>query len=197
MQHIPPVTLVTSAFYFGKTNPNARSLETTIECMTPLLSIPCYLAIFCDEDLYPRIKNLRESYGLNTITHYIVTPFESIWTYQWKDTVIKNREAYWPTRDPRAGYESHLVCSNKFSFVKQIAELNPFHTSKFGWIDGNIGNNGSKISEFYENNMLLNILQSVSDKFRIQILNVVNKSYTKPEQKREYYTQYRWLVWGC
>ena len=29
----------------------------------------------------------------------------------------------------------HLITINKFDFVLQTTEINPFHTSKFGWID--------------------------------------------------------------
>ena len=77
-------------------------------------------------------------------------------------------------------------------------DLNPFNTSKFGWIDSNLKPNCAKICENYEKNMLLKILSnSRSDKFHLQILNVCDKKYKEKGHKKEMYQQYRWIVCGC
>jgi hypothetical protein len=107
-------------------------------------------------------------------------------------------EKYHPTKDERTCPESHLVCSSKFELVLKTIELNPFNTSKFGWIDSNVGVNFSKICTNYKNNMLLNVLHKTNqNKFHLQILNVCNKKYITDENLKEYYSEYRWIVCGC
>ena len=114
------------------------------------------------------------------------------------DLVKKNRETYHPTKDERTCSESHILCCNKFNFVLKTMNLNPFNTTKFGWIDSNLRPNCEKICENYEKNMLLKILHdSRSDKFHLQILNVCDKKYKEKHNKREMYQQYRWIVCGC
>jgi hypothetical protein len=191
---IPPVTLSTACFYLGKYHSTCRSIEQSIEGCTPLLRVPCYLVIYCNRDLLDHVKAVRQSFGLDHLTRYVVQEMEEIWTYGWKEKVVSNREVYWPTRDARAGWGSHLVCSNKADFVLQTMRSNPFGTAKFGWIDSNIGPGGSKISTHYSDNLLPYVLQNIGDKFRIQILNVVDKRFKK--NKREYYERYRWIVCG-
>ena len=190
----PDCTLTTANFYF---NDSTRKIEDCLENMKLLLSIPCYLVIFCNKILYPSIKAIRDSFGFLDRTYYIVQEFSEIWTYQYYNQVKDNREKYWPTRDPRTGVESHLITCNKFDFVLQSITLNPFNTSKFGWIDSNLGKNGIKISEEFNPEYLIDILKNINDNFRIQIMGVEDKKYKLIENKKEYYEQYRWVVCGC
>ena len=44
--------------------------------------------------------------------------------------------------------------------------------------------------------MLPRILSKISDKFKIQVLNVCDKRFKEPDFKREYYGTYRWVVCG-
>ena len=195
---IPNCTLVTSCFVLTKYNPNCRNLETTIKNMETLLQIPVFLMIYCDSVVVDDIRKIRNKYGYNHLTQYKVMNYEEIWAYQYVDTVKSNREKYHPTRDHRTCAESHLLCCNKFDFVLQTMESNPFHTDRFGWIDSNIGPNASKIAENYEQQpgILVDVLNNISDNFKIQVLNVVDKKYKNPEHWREYYNQYRWVVCG-
>ena len=48
----------------------------------------------------------------------------------------------------------------------------------------------------YTDNKLIDILNNVTDKFHIQILNVCDKKYKNIEFKREFYEQYRYIVCG-
>jgi hypothetical protein len=75
-------------------------------------------------------------------------------------------------------------------------DANPFRTSRFGWIDANIGKGFSKIAENYQPGMLLDCLYTASDKFHIQVLTAIDKKFLKKENKPEYYQQYRWVVCG-
>jgi len=194
---IPDCTLVTCCFCVHNKNEHAFSIEKIEENAEELMKLPCYLVIFCDEITYPLLKQKRTSYGVEDMTQFIVTDLKQLWTYQYEDKVNKNREEYWPTRDARAQTDSHLITCNKFDFVLQIIESDPFKTSKFGWIDCFIRKNAAKISENYTPNMIPYILHNVTDKFHIQVLNVNDKKYKKPENKREFYQQYRYVICGC
>ena len=193
---VPNCTLVTACFLLTRYNPGCRSRETTIQNMETLLKIPVFLVIYCDSELVDDIRKIRKSHGYNHLTQYNVMNYEDIWAYQYVATVRSNRDKYYPTRDHRTCAESHLLCCNKFDFLLKTMESNPFHTDRFGWIDSNIGPNASKIAENYNKNMLIDVLNNISDKFKIQILNVVDKKYKNPEHWREYYNQYRWVVCG-
>ena len=188
-------TLVTACFDLTKYNNKGRSLNDNINNMSSLLSVPCYLVIFTDINCVDKIKNIRNE--LNILTHYIILDFTELEFYKYNDLIKKNREEFHPTKDERTCSESHILCCSKFNFVLQIMELNPFNTTKFGWIDSNLGNNFSKICINYENNMILNILNNITDKFHIQILNVCDKKYKDIEFKKEMYNRYRWIVCGC
>lgn len=196
---IPDCTLVTSCFVLTKYNGLSRNMESTIENMTALLEVPCYLMIYIDEVTFPLVKQKRdEEFGLGHLTYYVVMNVEELNTFRFQEKVHANRKEYHPTKDERTCPESHLVCSSKFELVLNAMERDPFHTTKFGWIDSNVGKNFSKIATNYTNNMLLRVLHGChSDMFHLQILNVVDKELSKDERLREYYSSYQWLVCGC
>jgi hypothetical protein len=195
---IPDCTLVTACFDLTKFNSKSRNLLDTINNMRSLLETPCYLVIYTDINLLHYIKEVRNGCDLEHLTLYVVKKVEELDTFKYIDIVKKNREKYHPTKDERTCAESHLICCSKFELVLKTINLNPFNTSKFGWIDSNIGINFSKICTNYKNNMLLNVLNNCSkDKFHLQILNVNNKKYIKDENLKEYYSSYKWVVCGC
>jgi hypothetical protein len=195
---IPDCTLTTACFDLTKFNSKSRNLEQSIENISALLAVPCYLIIYTDNILHNHIKNKRDQYKLDHLTHYIIMDVENLECFKYREQVINNRIKYHPTKDERTSPESHLICCSKFELVLKSIELNPFNTTKFGWIDSNIGKNFSKICIDYKNNMLLNILNKCqNNKFHLQILNVVDKAYTNNDRLNEYYNRYRWLVCGC
>jgi hypothetical protein len=159
------------------------------------LKLKCYLVIYTDNICIDDIREIRGIY--NNITKYIVIDFEDLPTYKYLEIIKKNRKIYYPTIDERTCPESHLICSSKFYFVRQVIDFNPFNTDKFGWIDSNVRENFLKICENYKDEMLLNILNIDDDKFHINILNVADKKYKLPENKKEFYERYRYIVCGC
>jgi hypothetical protein len=195
---IPDCTLVTCCFDLTKYNNKSRNLYDSIQNMKSLLETPCYIVIFTDNISVDIIKKIRDDNNLDKYTKYVVCELDELESFQYLNIVKKNRENYHPTKDERTCAESHLVCCSKFELVLKTINLNPFNTSKFGWIDSNIGVNFSKICTNYKNNMLLRILQNCSvDKFHLQILNVNNKKYINEENLKEYYNSYKWVVCGC
>jgi len=187
-------TVTTANFYF---NDQTRSITDCIKNMKTLLQIPCNLVIYCNNPLYQGIKEIRDEANLSEKTVYNVMDFSSIWSYQFRDKINENRKIYWPTRDPRAGVESHIITNNKFDFVLSTINTNPFKTTKFAWLDANIGVNGSKIAKNFTNEKFINLLDQVGPKFHIQILGVVDKKYVQEQFLKEYYSRYQWIVCGC
>jgi len=169
-------TLTTACFNLTKYHSGCRSIPEIISGISPLLKLECYLVIYTDYTLIDLIKEIRQEF--DDITKYIVLNFEELECYKYIDFVKENRDKYWPTRDARTCAESHLICSNKFNFVLQTMELDPFKTNMFGWIDSIIGTNLSKICENFKYEMLLDILSINSNKF-----NNINNNNNNLEDK--------------
>ena len=195
MAHIPDCTLTTACYLLQPYHAGARGMLETLESIDPLLRIPCYLVIYCNQVMADELERRRQPF--RNLTKVIVQEFEDLWCYPLLDQVKANREIFWPTRDHRTCAESHLITCNKADFVLQTIHSNPFQTTKFGWIDANIGVNASKISHQYENHLLLHILHNLTDKFHLQLLNVTDKRFKDIDAKREYYETYRWVACGC
>jgi hypothetical protein len=195
MASIPDCTLTTACYFLQPYHSHARGMSETVESIEPLLRIPCYLVIYCNAVMEPILREKRGPFL--SLTRFIIQEFEDLWCYSLLDQVKKNRDIYWPTRDRRTCAETHLLTCNKADFVLQTIQTNPFQTTKFGWIDSNIGVNASKISQQYGNHLLLHVLHNVTDKFHLQLLNVTDKKYKQAEWKREYYMEYRWVACGC
>ncbi len=191
---IPNCTLTTAIFELSRFNPHSRTLEQSINNIRSLLYVPCYLVIFGDSLTIPEVRKIRDEIDPSQlITLYREINIEDIWTFQYIEKIRENRSKFWPTRDQRTCSESHALVCNKFDFVLEIMNSNPFKTTKFGWIDAHM----EKICEDFNPSKLLYVLDNITDKFHIQILNVVDKKYKEDKYKNEYYHQYRWLVCGC
>ena len=195
MAGIPDCTLTTACYVLNQYHARARSGEETLESVETLLTVPCYLVIYCNAPLEQALLERRAS--LAHLTRIVVIEFEDLWCYSLLDTVRTNRATFWPTRDSRTSAETHLITCNKADFVLQTIHSNPFGTTKFGWIDSNIGPRALKISHDYQNHMLLRVLHQLTDKFHLQLMNVTDKKYKQAEFKREYYMEYRWIACGC
>ena len=175
----PDCTLVTACFDLSEYNPKCRSQSESIENMRSLLETACYMVIFTDSKLYVKIKEIRDVYA--KMTKYIVKEIVDLEFYKYVKKIKENRFLYHPTRDERTCAESHMICCSKFNFVLEAIELAPFKTSRYGWIDGNVGINFRKISRDYQPNMLCKILRMDTDKFHIQAMNVTDKKFINEE----------------
>lgn len=196
---IPSCTLVTCNFYV---NDETRPLSICFTNMKILLEVPCYLVIFCDKLLYELARTYRKDLGLEAKTKFIVMDMSEIPSFQYKDKILSNREKYWPTRDPRASWQSHLLNAYKVKFLEQIIDENPFSTVKFAWIDANLGDNGKKLARhgFHQKDflkLLHKCEQDPNDTLRIQVINCTCKKYIQDENLAEFYQTYRWIVGTC
>jgi len=192
----PDCTLVTACFNLTKFHKGTFDTEKIITNTKTTVAMPCYMVWYVDEETYPIIEKGRRENGLSELTKIHVVKYEDLWCSQFTEKVKSNREIYWPTRDARTCAESHLLVLNKFDFVLNVINENPFKTSKFGWIDSFVGVNARKICEDYTHDLLLTVLKNITDKFHIQIMNVTDKKYKLPENKKEFYKVYRCIVCG-
>lgn len=86
---IPDCTLVTGCFDLTKYNSYSRDLSESINKMSSLLEVPCYLIIFTDKNMYKYIKNKRDEFKLDKLTHYIVTELENLENFKYVEIVKK------------------------------------------------------------------------------------------------------------
>ena len=197
----PNCTLVTACFDLSKYHRGARSVEKSLEGLRILLKQPIYLVIFGNQHIIDRIQEERILYGYDKLTRYKVCEYEDIWSSQFTQKVKRNRRSYWPTEDERTCAESHLLVCNKFDFVLEVIDENPFQTARFGWIDSNLKTdeeNNNKICTDYSMNKLTYVLDNTkTDKFHLQVMGCVDKKYKEKVHKPEYYLEYRWIVCGC
>jgi hypothetical protein len=195
---VPDVTLTTSCFDLTSFNDKSRSLFDCVNNMKALLEVPIYLVIYADSKCMPMIKEMRAAKGLESITVYHQIEVNELGKYKYSENIRKTREYFWPLKDDRSSVESHIIQISKPDLVLNTMDENPFNTSKFGWIDSNLGkDNFSKICENYKEGMLVDVLNKVSNKFHLQILNVCDKKYKNVNNKQEMFLEYRWMVCGC
>ena len=194
---VPNCTVVTALYNLYKYHKKSVSSETCVDRINVVLELPVYLVIFTEKEFIDILTTRRREYGFSSITLIIERKFEDLPKYNYLEQIKKNRSIYFPTRDERTSAESHLLTCSKPDFILETMRLDPFHTTKFAWLDALLGiNDKMRICENYTIDKFLNVLNTITDKFHIQILNVNNKSFKLDENKKDYYATYKYVVCG-
>ena len=152
---IPDCTIVTS-FY-------KCTQDSCIQKIDLLLQLPVYIVLFTEKEFVEIFKSKRKDYGFSDITLIIERKFENLLKYKYLENFNNNCEN-------NISSESHLLLCSKFDFVLDTIKFNPFNTNNFSWVD-------AFICEKYSQDKLLNIFNNITEKFHIQIPNVINKSF--------------------
>lgn len=195
---ISDCTVVTALYNLQKYHNKSLSYETCMERFNVVLELPVYLVIFTENEFINYINEKRSKYGFSKITLIIDRNFKDLEKYKYLEQIRHNRTLYHPSKDERTSAESHLVVSSKSDFLLETMDLDPFHTSKFVWMDSLLGiDNKMRICENYTIDKVIHVLDNLTEKFHIQILNVNDKKFSLAENKREYYGCYRYVVCGC
>lgn len=192
-------TLTTACFRPNNSAHVAKTLQDALDAANSLMAIPIYLVIYGDSETIPLLKEKRAQYGHTDKTVFNEINKMDMWSFQYLDQVNKNREIYHPTKNERHNAEIHLINCNKSDFVLQTINRNPFNTTHFGWTDAFLGKDTVRICEDYNITVLPTILNRISamdEKYHIQVINGRDKKYKLPENKREYYSEYQWVVSG-
>ena len=206
MYNIPDCTLITSYLIlderidFVDCHANGEPIITSngepIITTNSFFSLPCYLVIFCTKETISALKKKRSAFNLLSMTMFIEIELKDMWTYQYLNQIRTNRFMYYPTGNFETDENPHLINCNKFDFMLQVMNINPFKTSKFGWVNCFFVKKDNYICERYTFNDMLYVLRNITDKFHIQVLNVCDKKYKLQENKHEYYNQFRYIVCG-
>jgi len=194
---VPDCTIVTALYNLYKYHKKSLSSDTCIDRINVVLELPVFLVIFTEKEFIDILEERRREYGFSSITLIIERKFEDLLKYRYLEQIIQNRSIYFPTIDERTSPESHLLTCSKSDFLLETINLNPFGTTKFAWLDALLDINGKmRICEEYTIDKFLNVLNNITDKFHIQILNVNNKNFKFDENKKDYYANYKYVVCG-
>jgi hypothetical protein len=123
---VPPMqsTLTCVSCYFPVKNKHDNRYNSWFE---NTLSINCPYVFFCSKNSIEYIQQFRK----NLLTYYIECEIEDFHTYQYRDRMTVH-----PHHCP--SIELNLIWNEKVFFVKKAAELNPFGSEWFHWIDAGI-----------------------------------------------------------
>jgi hypothetical protein len=140
-------TLVTAYFNLTKC-PDAtpeihqRDKKYYFEHSISTLSLPYNMIIYCDEESFPMITQIRPV-ALAKKTQYVILPFDSFVfkgkradTFaQYREIIAENRIKYPYEFDPRNTPSYYLFCMARYIMLKQVVTKNPFGSTQFAWIN--------------------------------------------------------------
>jgi hypothetical protein len=143
-------TLVTAYFnltkcYDASEEINKRDSNYYLSHSISTLSLPYNLVIYCDEESYNKIKEIRPDY-LKDKTEYIICDFEDFkytkngckLNEKFSDYRIKineNRKKYPYYFDNRNTASYYLFCMSRYIMLKETIERNTFKSTHFCWIN--------------------------------------------------------------
>jgi hypothetical protein len=143
-------TLVTAYFNLTKcpdasSEIKARDQNYYISHAISTLSLPYNLVIYCDNESYDKIREMRPSF-LEDKTKYIIREFDEIsFTKQgcklnekfkdYREHIIKNRKENPYKFDNRNTASYYLFCMARYMMLKETVTNNVFKSSHFGWIN--------------------------------------------------------------
>lgn len=109
------------------------SINAYLKSSKQLLSTPDPFVIFCEPDLEAPLRELRGNHP----TKMIVVDFEQLPFWSLLPRIIENNTVnpvVWVSPEKFTNLY-YLIINHKAEFVRQVAELNPFDTEWFAWVD--------------------------------------------------------------
>jgi len=136
------LTLVTSLYNLsGVTREDDRNWEDYIKWFKQTLSINCNFIIFTEPEVIPHIKKVRKDTdtliiesSLNTIPYYYL--LDKIQSILDSDFYKSNMKDINRVECKDAIYS--VIQYSKFKWLREAAEINPFDTDYFFWIDAGV-----------------------------------------------------------
>lgn len=103
------------------------------------LSLPYNLVIYCDNESYNEISNIRPNY-LKDKTIYVIIDFDDISLNgkqfnNYRNIINENRLKHPYYFDNRNTASYYLFCMSRYIMLKETIELNPFNSQYFSWIN--------------------------------------------------------------
>ena len=109
MASIPDCTLVTACYVFTSYHAKSRNVEETLQTMDALLAIPCYLVIYCNQELEQPLLQQR-----STMLHLTKIPIRS------KPVVLDGSMRIWVEMGPRFPVLIPTTCFYEFLIKSTI-----------------------------------------------------------------------------
>ncbi len=184
-------TFVTACFNCNKNN---FFINKYLKKSLRTLVIDCPLIIYCEEEYAHIFKEIRKLFNLEHITSIITIKLEDLFFYKYKTYLLRGEDL-----ETNYNKNAHIVMMNKFKFLLDSIEKNPFNTTHFGWIDVNLlektFNNSINYLDINIYDKIMHICKNPRDKFTIEVIN----QWT-PEMYSDlnsFYSKYQWIVAGC
>lgn len=103
------------------------------------LSLPNNLVIYCDQDSYDMIYQIRPEH-LRAKTKYVIGEFDDFKVNgidypTLRDTIINNRITHPYNFDPRNTASYYLFCISRYIMLLETIASNPFNSTHFSWIN--------------------------------------------------------------
>jgi hypothetical protein len=191
MENIYNTTFVTCCFNCNKNN---FFIKTYLKRSLRTLLIDVPLIIYCEEEYAHIFIGIRKLFNLEHITKVITIALEDLFFYKYKSYLLRDEDL-----ETNYNKNAHIVMVNKFKFLLDTIEENPFNTTHFGWIDINLlektFNNSVNYLDKNIYDKISNICKNPRDKFTIQLLN-----QWSPDMYQDlniFYSKYQWIVAGC
>lgn len=134
-------TIVTSLYNIQRENLDGRDWNSYLEWFAKTLSVNTPMIVFVDQELEDFVVNSRN--GLPT--KVVVSRLEDTHYYSYKDAMesILQSDAYrsritGPNRIECISTLYNIIQYSKFDWVEKAAEINPFNTDNFLWLDAGI-----------------------------------------------------------
>jgi hypothetical protein len=120
-------TLITAYFELPISK---KSHDQYIEWMKNMLIIETPMVIFSDEASKPLIKQIRGTLP----SYYVTLDFDDFYTARYETTFYEHQLL---DREIAVGHnpQLYMIWNEKSHFLKQAADLNPFQTDYFLWVD--------------------------------------------------------------
>lgn len=125
------MTTTIVAGYF-QLNKSKASHEKYCDWMSNMLSIQTPMVIFCDEQSYPTIFELRKVNAENT--RIIITQWTDFYGYRYIQDFQKHLLLD-SERNRGHSVELYMIWAEKSNFLKRAIEINPFSSDFFLWVD--------------------------------------------------------------
>ncbi len=184
-------TFVTACFNCNKNN---FFINKYLKKSLRTLIIDCPLIIYCEEEYAHIFREIRKLFNLEHITSIITIKLEDLFFYKYKTYLLRGEDL-----ETNYNKNAHIVMLNKFKFLLDSIEKNPFNTTHFGWIDVNLlektFNNSINYLDINIYDKIMHICKNPRDKFTIEVIN----QWT-PEMYSDlnsFYSKYQWIVAGC
>jgi hypothetical protein len=133
------ITIVTALLHIGREGADGRTMEQYIQWFTETLKNPAPMVVYVEPGLVEIVKQVRGELPTKIIPQTLGTsPFG--WSYPKVCEILESQDWKQKMKHPDdltnklPGYS--IVTNNKFAWLWNTMEENPFQTELFFWIDG-------------------------------------------------------------